>query len=90
MTAPNDNEPLALRDQPMTAWENAAALGIDMSLIESNLRATPDQRLLWHDQALQTLEMIENATKSHLNRLQDKLAIPQLLAIKERQHGNHH
>ena len=30
------------------------------------------------------------ATKSHLNRLQDKLAIPQLLAIKERQHGNHH
>ena len=25
------------------------------------------------------------ATKSHLNRLQDKLAIPQLLAIKERQ-----
>jgi hypothetical protein len=28
------------------------------------------------------------AAKSLLNRLQDKLAIPQLLAIKERQHGN--
>ena len=27
-------------------------------------------------------------TKSVLNRLQDKIAIPQLLAIKERQHGN--
>jgi hypothetical protein len=30
------------------------------------------------------------ATKSHLNRLQDKLAIPQLLAIKERQNANRH
>ena len=65
MTTPNDNEPLALRDQPMTAWENAAALGIDMSLIESSLRATPDQRLRWHDQALQTVEMIEQAVKGN-------------------------
>ena len=30
------------------------------------------------------------ATKSKLNHLQDKLAIPQLLAIKERQNANRH
>jgi hypothetical protein len=49
-----------------SAWENAAALGIDMSLIESSLQATPDQRVLWHDQALSTLLLFEQAArKSH-------------------------
>jgi hypothetical protein len=46
-----------------SAWEAAAALGIDMSLIESSLRATPDQRILWHDQALKTLLLFEQAAR---------------------------
>jgi hypothetical protein len=47
-----------------SAWEEAAAMGIDMSLIESSLQATPDQRVLWHDQALKTLLLFEQAARN--------------------------
>jgi hypothetical protein len=57
------SEPKELREtppaRPMTAWEAAAAEGIDMSLIEEGLRLTPEQRILQHGYALTTLEMLE-------------------------------
>jgi hypothetical protein len=35
----------ALPDQKGTAWQNAIDYGIDVSLLEENLRLTPDERL---------------------------------------------
>jgi len=56
-------EPLTLNDKPLSAWEAAAAMGIDMSLIELNLSLTPDQRIFQHDCALRTVLMLEAAVK---------------------------
>ena len=50
-------------DKPLSAWEAAEAEGIDMSLIESSLRLTPDERLRQHDSALTTVEMLQRAGK---------------------------
>ena len=61
MNSENQNEPLAMNDTPMSAWEAAAAMGIDMSLIEYNLSLTPDQRAYQHDCALRTILMLERA-----------------------------
>jgi hypothetical protein len=38
--------------QPRSAWEEAEAEGMDMSLIEDNLRKTPLERVREHDRAL--------------------------------------
>jgi hypothetical protein len=38
--------------QPRSAWEEAEAEGMDMSLIEDNLRKTPLERIREHDRAL--------------------------------------
>jgi hypothetical protein len=40
------------RPQPRTAWEEAEAEGVDMSLIECNLRRTVWERMITHDRAL--------------------------------------
>ena len=37
---------------PRTAWEEAEAEGMDMSLIEDNLAKTPLERIREHDRAL--------------------------------------
>ena len=37
---------------PRTAWEEAEAEGMDMSLIECNLRRTVWERMVTHDRAL--------------------------------------
>jgi hypothetical protein len=37
---------------PRTAWEEAEAEGMDMSLIECNLRRTVWERMVVHDRAL--------------------------------------
>lgn len=63
MTPEQSNEPLAMRDRPASAWDAAAALGIDMSLIEYSLSLTPDERMFQHDCALRTLLMMEEAGK---------------------------
>ena len=52
-----------MHDRPATAWDAAAALGIDMSLIEYSLSLTPDERMFQHDCALRTLLMMEEAGK---------------------------
>lgn len=61
MTPEEQNEPLVLNDKPMSAWEAAAAMGIDMSLIEYSLSLTPEQRMFQHDSALRTVLMLEQA-----------------------------
>jgi hypothetical protein len=38
--------------RPRTAWEEAEAEGMDMSLIEDNLRKSPLERIREHDRAL--------------------------------------
>jgi hypothetical protein len=43
------------------AWRTAAALGIDMSLIEENLKRSPWERLLANDSALALVRAIQNA-----------------------------
>ena len=43
------------------AWRAASASGIDMSLIEENLRRSPWERLLANDSALALVRAIQNA-----------------------------
>jgi len=43
------------------AWRAAMAAGIDMSLIEENLRRSPWERLLANDSALALIRQIEQA-----------------------------
>ena len=45
----------------MTAVETAKLAGIDISLIEENLRLTPEQRALQHDGALEVVLAMEAA-----------------------------
>lgn len=58
-----------LKDATMTAWEAAAAEGIDMSLIEESLRKTPEERLREHGYALATFELLLNARSQRKNRV---------------------
>jgi len=59
MTPENSNEPMMMNDRPADAWDTAAALGIDMSLIEYSLNLTPDQRMHFHDGKLRLFLMLE-------------------------------
>lgn len=43
------------------AWRSAHAAGIDMSLIEENLKRSPWERLLANDRALALVRAIEQA-----------------------------
>ena len=47
------------------AWRAAHAAGIDMSLIESALKLTPEQRLAEHQQVINFLLEVEEAGRSH-------------------------
>jgi hypothetical protein len=47
------------------AWRAAYAEGIDMGLIEENLRRTPWERLLANDRALAMLRAIDDAKIRH-------------------------
>ena len=44
------------------AWRAACDSGLDMSLVEENLRLTPWERLLANDRALALVRMVEQAT----------------------------
>jgi len=45
-------------------WNAAAAYGVDMSLIESNLRKTPQERIRAHCRALAAANKLRKAAKS--------------------------
>jgi len=59
MTDRNTDEPLTLNDKPMGAWEEAAAMGIGMRILEYTLSLTPDERLRFHDSKLKLFLMLE-------------------------------
>jgi hypothetical protein len=44
------------------AWRKACQYGFDMSLVEENLRLTPEQRLDRHQYALDMILELEGAT----------------------------
>jgi len=47
------------------AWRAAHEAGIDMSLIESALKLTPEQRLAEHQQVLDFLLEVQETGRSH-------------------------
>lgn len=47
------------------AWRAAAEAGIDMSLIESALKLTPEQRLAEHQQVINFLLEVQESGRSH-------------------------
>jgi hypothetical protein len=48
-----------------SAWQEAAAAGFDMSLVEENLRMTPWERLVDHGRALRNAEMLRSAKEKN-------------------------
>jgi hypothetical protein len=58
------NEPQMLNDKPLSAWEAAAVMGIDMSTIEQNLRLSPDERMHQHDCRLTLVLLLERILSS--------------------------
>ena len=58
-----NDDALMLNDKPMTAWESAAAMGIDMSLIELSLSRTPAERFREHNRALRLAWELREAMK---------------------------
>ena len=59
MTPENQNEPMVMNDQPMSAWEAAAAMGIDVSLLDYTLNLTPAERMRFHESKLKLLLLLE-------------------------------
>ena len=51
------------RAKATCAWEEAEAAGIDMSLLEANLRKTPAERIRAHDRALATAMALREAVQ---------------------------
>mgnify|MGYP003588879240 CR=1 FL=1 len=50
-------------DDGLTASERAAAYGIDLSLIDDNLRLTPSERMDRNDAAIELVHSLEKALK---------------------------
>ena len=56
------------RQRPTDAWKAAEAYGCDMSLIEDNLKKTPQERLRAHNRALNLLLTIREAAEKRYGR----------------------
>jgi hypothetical protein len=63
MKAEPHDERAVMNDKPMSAWEAAAAMGIDMSLIELNLSRSPAERFREHNRALRFAWELREAMK---------------------------
>lgn len=48
-----------------SAWERAKRAGVDVSLLESNLRLTVSERLRQHDAALNSMLKLRRAVEIH-------------------------
>ena len=73
-------------DDGLTAAERAAAYGIDLSLIDDNLRLTPSERLARNDAAIDLVHSLKEA-KREMGRPRDLHAVLELEAIRERLRG---
>ena len=56
------------RHRPADAWKAAEAYGCDMSLLEDNLRMTPQQRIQAHRSALALAERLRTAMEKFHER----------------------
>jgi hypothetical protein len=52
-------------DDGLTAWERAASFGLDLSLIDENLRLTPAERIERNEAALRLMNALQ-ASRSHV------------------------
>ena len=59
MTPENFNELLMMNERPANAWDAAAALGVDMRLLEYTLSLAPDERMRFHGCRLNLFLMLE-------------------------------
>jgi hypothetical protein len=65
-TLPPELERFWRTDDGLTAIQRAELFGIDLSLLEENLRLTPEQRLRQNDLLLNEAEALQSAlTESH-------------------------
>ena len=53
---------------PASPWDRAREFGIDMSVIEANLRLSPATRVWRHARALATLTALRHAKDRHRAR----------------------
>lgn len=63
-TMPPELERFWRTDDGMTARERAEAYGIDLSLLDDNLRVTPAERMRRNDSALEFVRTLQ-AAKEH-------------------------
>lgn len=66
MKASRKNTRSALNTSCLSAWKIAEEHGVDMSLIENNLRKSPIERIMRHEQARHAF-LILRAAGSNLN-----------------------
>jgi hypothetical protein len=59
MAPENFNELLMMNERPANAWDAAAALGVDMRLLEYTLSLTPGERMRFHGSRLNLFLMLE-------------------------------
>ncbi len=65
-TLPPELERFWRTDDGLTAIQRAELFGIDLSLLEENLRLTPEQRLRQNDRFLNEAEALQSAlVESH-------------------------
>ncbi len=62
-TLPPELERFWRTDDGLTATQRAESYGIDLSLLEDNLRLTPAERLRRNDQALELVESLRSGMK---------------------------
>jgi hypothetical protein len=69
----------------VNAIQEAESAGFDITLVEENLRCSPEQRAIQHQQALSLALELERAGKEHRERAQQpaSTADKDLLAAKE-------
>lgn len=63
MELPAELERFWRTDDGLTARERAAAFGIDLSLLDENLRLSPAERLRQNDEALALVEELQAGLK---------------------------
>jgi hypothetical protein len=69
MDSEKQNKPLVMNEKPMSAWEAAAAMGIDTRLLEYTLSLTPYERIRFHDSKLRLFLMLERRAGISVDRV---------------------
>ena len=62
-----------LQKDHATAWEKAEAYGCDMSLIDLNMKLSPTERCIHHDQAMNQAMALRNAALKQIDGLSEAI-----------------